>query len=134
MMKKLPVPFPQRSYYAEVTRIYDGDTIYVFADQGFHDYTWLKIRLDSINTDEIRGVERREGLEDKAYVQTLLSVGDTIIMQSLKDKRTKSGGFGRWAARIWVVIDREGDRNDPDNWLDLNYHLIEEGIAEYFPH
>ena len=125
-MEELPFQEPPFIYWAEVKRIYDGDTFYCVADLGFHSFHYLKIRLDSIDTAEIRGDEREEGLQDLEYVKTLMKPGDTVVIKSKKDTSTKSGGFDRWAAHVWVQ--KDGD------WVHLNYHLIVEDIAEYDPH
>lgn len=120
-MENLPVKFPDYVRYAEVVRIVDGDTIDCNVDLGWHVKVWARFRLSDLNTAEIRGAEREEGLMDMAYVQDWIDIGEEIIIESHKDPK---GGFGRWAARIWVFnhVDEE--------WFDFNFHLVDMGIAE----
>ena len=66
----IPEPY---EYNAIVTKVYDGDTITVDIDLGLG--VWLKkqtIRLYGINTPELRGDEREEGLESRAELIELL--------------------------------------------------------------
>lgn len=106
------------NYAAKVERIIDGDTIYVTADLGFGVSKFLKLRLDSINTPEIRGDEREEGLKAKAFVESLIAPGDQVYIESYKD-----GGFGRYAAKVWYS-------NEESLWVSLNDHLVDSGFAE----
>ena len=129
-MQELPFQEPPYIFWAEIAKIYDGDTFYCWADLGFHVRRYLKIRMDSINTAEIRGSERPEGLEDLDYVKQFMAVGDKVVIQSKKDKSTKTGGFDRWAAHVWVDTGADGE----EQWLHLNHHLIDVEIAEYTPH
>lgn len=114
------VVIPDWRYYATVERVVDGDTIYVTADQGFGNSVYLKLRLDGINTAEIRGSEKEEGFKDMAFVENLIKVGDTVIIQSFTD-----GGFGRWAATVWYKNPEAWD-----TWTNLNWYLVDQGIAE----
>ena len=53
-------------YKGYVTKVYDGDTITVDIDLGFDIlFKNQKIRLSRINTPEVRGEEREEGLKSK---------------------------------------------------------------------
>ncbi|MEM9214065.1 MAG: hypothetical protein AAGD25_06925 [Cyanobacteria bacterium P01_F01_bin.150] len=57
---------PAYRYRAIATKIYDGDTITVDVDLGFH--TWqksIKLRLIGINTPELRGPERLKGIDSR---------------------------------------------------------------------
>ena len=50
-------------YKAEIVRVYDGDTVWADIDLGFN--TWRRnepLRLWGIDTPEVRGDERPEGL------------------------------------------------------------------------
>lgn len=121
-MIELPVEYPNYCYHATVTRIVDGDTIWATVDLGFDVLHRLKLRLEDINTQETRGKEREEGLKDKAYVESILSVGDAMVIKSYK-----KGGFDRYAARIWCQL------FDGSDLIDLNFHLVDQGIADYSP-
>ena len=85
------------TYDVEVVSVYDGDTIRVNIDLGFG-HVWkgsdgkgVKIRLFGINTPEVRGEQREEGLKSKQYLINLLS-GERVV---LKTRRDKTGKYGR---------------------------------------
>ena len=104
-------------YKAHVTDVYDGDTITVDIDLGLN--TWIKdvkLRLARIDTPEIRGDEREEGLRVRDYVRDMILDKDVII-QTFKDK---TGKYGRYI--VEVLIDE----------TNLNDHLLENGMAEEY--
>lgn len=85
-------------YRGVIESIYDGDTFTVSIDLGFK--VWMrnqKIRLFGVNTPEIRGVERPDGLRVRDEMRALLPVGAEVTLQSIRDK---SGKYGRWLGRI----------------------------------
>lgn len=86
-------------YNAHVIDVYDGDTITVDIDLGLG--TWLKkqkIRLYGVNTPEIRGEDRENGLRVRDKVRSIILDKD-IVLQTHKDK---SGKFGRWLGVVWI--------------------------------
>jgi micrococcal nuclease len=102
-------------YRAIVTRVYDGDTITVDIDLGF--YTWIKsqvIRLYGIDTPEIRGEERPEGLVSAEWLRSRI-LDKEVILKTHKDQK---GKYGRWLAEVYL------------DGVNLNEKLIEEGLAE----
>ena len=91
---------PLYLYKAHVISVYDGDTITVNIDLGFNlEIKNQKIRLWGIDTPEIRGEERAEGLLVKQYVSDEILYKE-IILQTIKDK---TGKYGRWIIDIPVV-------------------------------
>lgn len=101
-------------YKANVTSVYDGDTVTCEIDLGFGISTKnQKIRLYGINTPEVRGDEREEGLKVRDIVRNMI-LGKDVFLQTIKDKK---GKFGRWLARIHI-----GD-------ICLNDYLLENGFA-----
>ena len=70
------VPPSRKSCYnfrvVEINRVLDGDTIDVTIDLGFRITTFQRLRLVSVDTPEIRGPERPEGLKVKEYVKGLI--------------------------------------------------------------
>ena len=101
-------------YKALVTGVYDGDTITVDIDYGMD--IWrkdVKLRLARIDTPEIRGAERAEGLKVRDYVRDLI-LNKYITIKTIKDS---TGKYGRYLAE--VLIDD----------MNLNDHLVEEGMA-----
>lgn len=104
-------------YRAIIKRVYDGDTITVDIDLGFN--TWLmnkSIRLSGIDTPEIRGEERPEGLIVKDIVKSWIPEGSEVILRTEKDR---TGKYGRYLAE---VISSDGES--------INERLLNEGLAE----
>ena len=101
-------------YKATVTKVYDGDTITVDFDLGFGIVLKKqKIRLLGINTPEVRGPERADGiLSRNALRQRILD--KQVIIRTSKDKK---GKYGRWLGEVYVE-----DEN-------INQWLITEGYA-----
>lgn len=103
---------PQYVYKAHVDRVIDGDTFDVTVDLGFQITTYQRLRLVDIDTPEIKGPERAEGLKVKEYVKELLE-GKDVTIQSFK-----LGDFGRYTAEVFL----EGDEK-------LSEHLLAKGMA-----
>ncbi|MFH1636736.1 MAG: thermonuclease family protein [Chloroflexota bacterium] len=109
------------NYRAIVKSVYDGDTCTVDIDLGLG--TWIhkeKLRLYRINTPEVRGVQRPEGLKSRDFLREKID-GKEIIIQTVKDRK---GKYGRYLAEIWL----EGEGDELTNINDL---LVQEGFAEY---
>jgi micrococcal nuclease len=102
-----------------IERIYDGDTITVNIDLGFHTYRTEILRFANLDTPEIRGSERPDGLISRDYVVSRINEAKEIIIRTYKDK---TGKYGRYIADIYL-----------DGVL-LNDELIEEGLAEPYMH
>lgn len=106
------------TYNATVTRVYDGDTITVDIDCGFGIVKKNTIlRLYGIDTPEIRGDERPDGLVSRDFLLTKIPVGSSIIIQTYKDT---TGKYGRYLATIF---------KDGEN---LNSTLLTEGYAKKY--
>ena len=100
-----------RKYPAEVTSVYDGDTITVAIDLGFDIVKTEKIRLHGINAPEVRGSERYEGLKSRdALRQKILH--KSIELETFKGD--KKGKYGRTLGIIWL------DDENINNWLVQN--------------
>ena len=86
-------------YNAYVKRVYDGDTITVDIDLGFNmQMKNQSIRLLRINTPEIRGAERSEGLISKLALENKI-LNRKVRLCTYKDKK---GKYGRWLGEIWL--------------------------------
>ena len=102
-------------YQAKVTKVVDGDTMHLDIDLGF--FTWQRnviVRLYGVNTPEIRGAERPEGLRVKDIVTSEL-LNKTITIRSFKGN--DSDKYGRWLVYIFL---------DGANY---NQSLIDRGLA-----
>lgn len=108
-------------YTARVLSVYDGDTIRVAIDLGFgiewkgSDGKGLSIRLFGLNTPELRGSEREEGIKSRDALREQI-LGKTIVLKTIKDA---TGKYGRY---LGVILTEEG--------LNVNQWLIDEGLAE----
>ncbi len=102
------------TYAATVTDVYDGDTITVDIDLGFGmKFTGQKIRLYGINTPEVRGPERPEGLVARDWLRERI-LGKQIVLTTVKDRK---GKYGRYLGRVFL----SGDN--------INSELIDRGLA-----
>ena len=113
---------PAYRYKAKIKRIIDGDSLVVDFDLGLN--VWLKdqhIRLYAINTPEIRGPERPEGLKAKMRLQTIADTAAEVIIETYKDK---TGKYGRWLGTVWVR------QLGQEKFADANQMLLDGGFAE----
>lgn len=98
-------------YNIDITKIYDGDTVTANIHLGFGCMLLKqKIRLFGINTPEIRGNERIQGLLVKEKLIEFVS-GKNITLQSIKDTK---GKYGRWLGILYA------DNENINEWLVLN--------------
>ena len=78
----------------------------------------MKLRLYGIDTPELRGEEREQGIVVRDILREMI-LGKEVTIRSYKDKQ---GKYGRYLANIIV------------DGLDLNQWLVDNGHAEpYFP-
>lgn len=106
------------TYRAHVLEVYDGDTITVDIDLGLE--TWIrgvKVRLFGIDTPEVRGPERPDGLISRDWLRERI-LGKVIIIRTHKDKR---GKYGRW---LGTLFSHEAEQ------LSLNDQMVNLGLAE----
>ena len=99
-------------YKAKITDVYDGDTVTADIDLGFE--VWLhgqKLRLLNINTPEVRGKTRPEGLVARDALRARILDKEVIV------KSDRRGKYGRWL--VDIVIDDEN----------INAWLLSEGYA-----
>ena len=106
---------------ATVRKVVDGDTIEVVVDMGFRRYSVERLRVSRINTPEVRGEQRIEGLASKDFVVKLLPEGTKIVIQS-----SKGDAFGRWIAEVYYI---DGATNEQVNLSDL---LLSKGLAKVY--
>ena len=107
-------------YNANVTDVYDGDTITVNIDLGLG--TWIhgeKIRLARINAPEVSGAERPQGLESRDFLRGKIN-GKPIVIQTVKDKK---GKYGRYIADVWY--------EENGQWINASDELVSSGHAHY---
>lgn len=99
--------------------IYDGDSIRLWVDLGFGVGMNIGIcRLASLDTPEVRGSERPEGLISRDYVREIMARPENSEFTIISEKDRK-GKYGRYIVHI---ILKDG--------TNLNEHLIESGYAD----
>lgn len=106
-------------YRALIVSVYDGDTVRADIDIGFS--IWKRnepLRLYGINTPEVTGIQKPEGLKSKAALVELIE-GKTVIIKTEKDRQEK---YGRYLATIFL------ERGD-GTILNVNQYLIEQKFA-----
>jgi len=91
-------------YRGVVTQVYDGDTITVDLDLGFH--VWMRgerIRLAHIDAPELRGADKKAGEAAGDFLRNLV-LNKKIIVQTIKapDGTDTKGKFGRYLGVIWL--------------------------------
>lgn len=105
------------TYKATVKSIYDGDTIRVDIDLGFGViFKDQSLRLLGIDTPEVRGEERSQGLISKKFVEERIPVGTVIKIVTERDRKEK---FGRYLATVFYSEDSKN----------LNEELLQSGMA-----
>ena len=114
--------FTLYNYRANVVGIYDGDSVTLDIDLGLGVWSkGQKCRLLGIDTPEIRGGERIDGLKSKQRLCELI-LGKQVAIETQKDK---TGKYGRWLVTIW-------DLNDELGWVNINELLLSEGYAKIY--
>jgi len=92
-------------FYAKVLKITDADTLDLLVDQGFGGSQEVTLRFSRIDAWEERGPEREKGKAATAYLETLISVGDKILIKTEVNKKnkTKKGSFGRYLMEVYLL-------------------------------
>jgi len=112
---------PAYEYQARIVGVYDGDTFYADIDLGFTTSKLKEIlRLSRVDTPEVRGTEKAEGIKVREYVKALILDKEVI----LKTEQDKKGKYGRYLAEVF--FEREG------KWINLSDHLLEIGFAKLY--
>ncbi len=107
-------------YIARVTSVYDGDTVTADIDLGLKTLVMSeKLRLHRINTPEVRGAERPQGLIARDFLRELI-LDKTLYVQTIRDKK---GKYGRYLAELWLEKDGE--------LVNINDLLVSSGHAVY---
>ena len=105
-------------YSAIVISVYDGDTITVSVDMGFHITQTMSVRLARINSPEVRGGSSTEGLEARDYLRSIL-LGKKVTLVTYKDGKEK---YGRYLADIYL--------GEPRVFNCVNDMMVAKGFAQ----
>ncbi len=112
-------------YKAKVARIVDGDTLYAEVDLGFFIKVTMNVRLRGIDTPEIRGPERPEGLKVKQFVEDTLAQCPAVVLRTYK-----LGKYGRYIADLWFLPGSKDAEEIMEKGTQLNQLLLDKGMAE----
>lgn len=105
-------------YSATVISVYDGDTITVSVDLGFHISQVMPVRLARINCPEVRGDSATEGLAARDYLRSILPAGKRVTLVTYKDGKEK---YGRYLADVYLA--------EPRVFNCVNDMLVSKGFA-----
>lgn len=97
----------------------DGDTVRIFVDRDYYDYTYRKYRLHGLDAPEIYGVEKgtdewEAGMEATNWLSDKVE-NEEVILKSYPHP----GKFGRWLCKIWL----------PNEDVSINKQLIQNKLA-----
>ncbi|MEM9328816.1 MAG: thermonuclease family protein [Bacteroidota bacterium] len=106
-------------YKALVVGVYDGDTITAQVDLGFHVQFTEKFRLSGIDTPEVRGGEREQGIISRDALRSKI-LNQEVFIETEKDKK---GKYGRYLATVHLEEDGE--------WINVNEWLVTEGLGVF---
>lgn len=106
-------------YKAHVYNVYDGDTMKAQVDLGFQTTTNQTFRLFGVDTPEMRGEERPDGIISRDFVRDLI-LDKEVTIKTHKDKK---GKYGRYLAEV-LYTDEDGVV------CDLASVLLARGLAE----
>lgn len=101
-------------FKATVLRVIDGDTFDMQIDLGFRITTYQRLRLYGIDTPEVRGKEKEEGLKVKEYVKNLIE-GKEVIVETYK-----IGKYGRYIVSVYI------------DGIDLTEHLLSKSMGKEY--
>ena len=105
-------------YKAYVTKVYDGDTITCDIDLGFGVMLKKqKLRLYGLNTPEVRGPSKEEGIKVRDIVRSRI-LNTWITIKTIKGKR---GKYGRWL----TIVCEDGIEETLNDWLVKEGHAKE---------
>ncbi|MBX3597757.1 MAG: thermonuclease family protein [Rhizobiaceae bacterium] len=110
-------------YHAEITDVYDGDTVTADIDLGFN--TWRRgerLRLFGIDTPELKGPDRELGLAARDALRSRI-LGKGVIICTIRDDNSSAEQrekYGRYLAKIYI-----------DDEL-INDWLVQQGLARAY--
>jgi len=109
-------------YKAKIISVYDGDTCTALVDLGFNINLKIKIRLFGIDTPELRGEDRDNGIKSRDRLRELI-LDKNVTIKTYKDRTEK---YGRWLASIYIDVP---ETIIGDIQYSVNDILVKEGLA-----
>lgn len=108
------------TYNAEIIKVVDGDTVWLMIDLGFDLFHKKKLRMASIDADELRD---QTGKDASAYLKTLLAPGQKVLLKSDKTEDK----YGRFVATVFI----DAEVSVTISGTDINDHMVATGHAVY---
>lgn len=109
------------NYKAEIEEVIDGDTVDVKIDVGFSTFKKIRLRLNGIDTPEVRtsnDKEKKAGKLVSEFVRKMLRNSTDLYINT-----KKKGSFGRYLADIYIYRVEK---------CSFNQYLIEKGFAKKY--
>ena len=111
------------TFFAELDRVVDGDTIVVNADLGFFIKLNVKLRLAGINAQPIT---TEEGKQAKSFIEKELKGCNLVIETRKKEK------YGRYLAYIYYHSEKKDFEDILRYGKLLNEELVKNGFANRY--
>jgi len=100
-------------------RVYDADTLMdMDMDLGFGVQFTITGRLFGIDAPEVRGAERKDGLQSRDWLIEKMNSAKSLKIQTLPSGEKQQGKYGRWLITVWA------------DGVNLNEELVTKGLAE----
>jgi len=105
----------------------DGDTIDFQVDVGFYVSLRMRVRLRGVDTPEVRGESREEGLVAAAFVRERLPEGSEVLLQTYKISK-----YGGYIADVRYVASATSPELEAlrTQGIDLSDELLRHGMAQ----
>lgn len=102
--------------------VYDGDTVWLEIDLGFHTVKVESIRLFGINAPELHGIQMPDGKKARDWLRGKLPYRPhqfTLLTIPARNGADKQGKYGRYLGAIWL----DGEEKS------VNQQMLEIGLA-----
>ena len=112
----------EQHFRLDVNRVIDGDTLDVSFYLGLG--IWLnnqRVRLRGINTPEMKGEERPQGIAVREYLVDALKKAEVVVAKT--DEKSK-GKYGRFLVILFAKISGK--------WINVNKELLRQGAAKEY--
>lgn len=99
----MTAPYNNFVYEATLVRVIDADTYDLMIDEGFRDYSTIRVRLHGVDAYELH---TPEGTLAAHWVDGQMRQAGRITVQSYHDARS----FERWVCDVWLDDELLADR------------------------
>lgn len=108
-------PMRNNVYVGKVLKCIDGDSLEVSINLGWNVTQVFRIRIDSVDTKEIHGTEKKKGLEAKEKLKKLIENKEILLKQAKDNDK-----YGRLLAEVYF------------NDMLISDWLIQEGLGKEY--